>query len=212
MGNLEEKLNLREINPMEEFNKLPNVYNLAKIAKSQQTYDMLQKAFDNYDGYGEILKVAAKKLLTYDLCKIACEKRGSNLQYVPKKFLDVVICEIAVKCNPRALAYVPEEWRTYELCLFAVSNDSREEKWLRQREKCALASVPKALVDGSDGQKLCEIAVEKNSLAIEYVPLKYITKSMAYKAVKNSWPGGFYEYTEIVEIYKKHQLELPEPE
>lgn len=212
MGSLEEKLNLKEINPMEEFNKLPNVYNLAQIAKSQQTYDMLQRAFDNYDGYGEILKVASKKLLTYDLCKIACEKRGSNLQYVPKKFLDVVICEIAVKCNPRALAYVPEEWRTYELCLFAVSNDSREEKWLRQREKCALASVPKALVDGSDGQKLCEIAVEKNSLAIEYVPLKYITKSMAYKAVKNSWPGGFYEYTEIVEIYKKHQLELPEPE
>ena len=104
MGSLEEKLNLKEINPMEEFNKLPNVYNLAQIAKSQQTYDMLQRAFDNYDGYGEILKVASKKLLTYDLCKIACEKRGSNLQYVPKKFLDVVICEIAVKCNPRALA------------------------------------------------------------------------------------------------------------
>ena len=56
---------------------------------------------------------------TYNICKIACQKSGYNIQFVPDDFKTREMCLIAVKCSPFALEFLDEDKQCLEVCLVA---------------------------------------------------------------------------------------------
>ncbi|AGN26274.1 metallophosphoesterase [Candidatus Methanomassiliicoccus intestinalis] len=178
VNKLAEKLGIAdEEDPFIAFNKNPCASTLSRIGKNLQTFEMVQRAVENDDGCGTILKFMSKQLMTEDLCIIACSKNGDNLDYVPEYLLSYNICKAALSNRGELLSKIPEKFKTYELCEIAVSTD---EKYV------ALSYVPLNLIMGEQGRRLCELAIKKNPLAIEKVPNEFITKTMAYDVVSRT--------------------------
>ncbi len=113
MNQLEAKLGLIEITPLERVYKEPTSDNLKAVSKINQTYEMLKFVCER-DGMA--LKHSSKKLITSELCEIAVTQNGLALQYVPDGIVKKEsgdwykkLCEIAVKSNGLALQFVPDE-------------------------------------------------------------------------------------------------------
>lgn len=198
INKLAEKLGIAdEEDPFIAFKKNPCALTLSRIGKDVQTSEMVLCAIENDDGCGTILKFVSKRLMTEELCNIACRKNGNNLEHVPSYLLNYDMYKEALSDKGELLSIVPEEFKTYELCEIAVSTD----------EKCvALAYVPREMMMGEQGRRLCELAVKKNPLAIEKVPSEFITKAMAYDAVSRTSPGHDWPISHIPERYMSEEL------
>lgn len=157
-------------------------FRLEEIGKRAQTAEIVQRAVAGYnvdDPAYPILKVVSKRHLTREICEIAVSRNGYNLKYVPIKYQDKGLCLTAVQKDGSALSYVPDWYRSYDLCWAAVCNDSLGH---------ALRSVPRRYLQGKEGRALCEAAVRANSLAIQYVPKRLMTKKLARLAIENPIP------------------------
>ena len=142
-----------------------------------------QKHLDAVKRYG-VLILVPEELKTKEICNIAVEKHGDNLQYVPEKLKTPELCKLAISEYGWALEYVPEEYKTPELCKLAVEKSS----W-------ALQIVPEEL----KSFEICEIAVKESVNAIDaskWDPLHIITKYVPE------------EYQE--ELAEKYDIDLPE--
>lgn len=179
---LAEKLGITdEEDPFIAFKKNPCALTLSRIGKDLQTREMVERAVENDDGHGTVLKFMSKRLITEELCIIACHKNGNNLDYVPEYLLSYDVCKAALINKGELLSKIPEKFKTYELCEIAVSTD---EKYV------ALSYVPLEMIMGEEGRRLSELAIKKNPLAIKKVPNEYITKAMAYDVVSRTSNEG----------------------
>lgn len=175
--------------PVAAFHANPCYNTFSRIPKSDQTEDLVREAIEYDDGRYEILKIVSKKRVTLDLCIKALRKNAHNLNYLPKKMLgSKEIYSAAVSVDGTYLSRVPEQYRDFDMYDTAVRNDSSENS-----EYCALRFVPRELIKSDVGHILCETAVKHNPLALRYVPSRYVTKVMAYEAVRSSRPGISWE-------------------
>ena len=130
-----------------------------------------------------VLILVPEELKTKEICNIAVEKHGDNLQYVPEHLKTPELCEIAISGDGWALRYVPQKLITQELCEFAVLKSF----W-------ALQIVPEEL----KSFEVCEIAVRESVNAVDaskWDPFHIITKYV---------PEEFKE-----ELAEKYDIELP---
>ena len=104
-----------------------------------------------------------------DLCKLAVERNGANLEYVPKKYITKQLCETAINTCGMALEFVPKEFKTLELCIKAVTNSGS-----------ALEFVPVKFRT----EEVCNIAVKNCGVVISEIENPSITLCMG--AVKQS--------------------------
>ena len=151
--------------------------------KQMENNKEYQKHLDAVKRYGVLISVP-EELKTKEICNIAVEKHGDNLQYVPEKLKTPELCKLAISEYGWALEYVPEEYKTPELCKLAVEKSS----WVLQ-------IVPEEL----KSFEICEIAVKESVNAIDaskWDPLHIITKYV---------PEEFQE-----ELAEKYDIDLPE--
>ena len=80
-----------------------------------------QKWLDEVRRYG-VLILVPEEFKTKEICEIAVEKHGDNLQYVPEHLKSPELCKLAISEDGWALEYVPDKYKTPELCEIAVSN------------------------------------------------------------------------------------------
>ena len=142
-----------------------------------------QKHLDAVRRYG-VLILVPEEFKTKEICEIAVEKHGDNLQYVPEHLKSPELCKLAISEYGWALEYVPDKYKTPELCEIAVSTSG----W-------ALQIVPEELKSFD----LCEIAVRESVNAIDaskWDPFHIITKYV---------PEEFQE-----ELAEKYDIKLPE--
>lgn len=182
---------------------------LEELGKRAQTKEMVAEAVNSFSVNNPsytILKVIAKKYLTYEVCKIAVSKSGWNLEYVPEQYRDAVMCLAAVQSDGGALQYVPEQIlfgdRGYEICLTAVRNGG-----------LALSFVPKCYLCGEEGEALCEAAVKENGYALGCVPGRLITKELVKVAIEVSSPDNlrstriaYYNYYPVLSLVPKKYM------
>ena len=162
---------------------------LGRVGQTRKLVESILNA-DNGNGSRPLLKVISKKLLTQELCLLAVQKDGRNIEYVPKKLLTNEMYSIAVQENGDTLQFVPEEKRTEEMCLTALKTS----KWGR-----AVEYIPKVIRKGIGIKRSYELAVQYNGLALGYVPNRYITEKLVKVALQdpekhkspigwNQWP------------------------
>ena len=189
-----ERLDNREVT-LSKDNQFYWYFYLKELGKQAQTQEVVVQAVTNFcvnNPLYTILKVVAKRYLTYEICDIAVRKNGLNLMYVPEQYRDFAMCLAAVQNNGGALREVPKQIllgeKGYEICLTAVRNNFTGE---------ALSFVPDCYLHEKEGKVLCENAVYMNGYALKYVPDYLMTKELVRVAVEAPlpereliWPGG----------------------
>lgn len=109
------------------FEKNPSALTLSHIGKNIQTLEMVQYVVENDNGDRPVLKFIAKRLLTEEMCLIACRKNGYNLSYIPEHLLSYAIYEAALSNKGELISRVPKELMNKEqwhrLCEKAIMNN-----------------------------------------------------------------------------------------
>lgn len=204
---LEEQLNLCPIDIYAEFEKDPKVWRLKQvITKSNQTSEMVWKAIKYDDNpHDPILSVISKKLITPEIYYAALEKDGHNILFVPNNLITYDMCKLAV-CHDLS--------RHYNECILGFFSDILG---THEPDKKFTGKVKKAVsyqINGHE-KELCELAVAHNGLAIAFVPKKYITENMIYKAIDlqtenyyGDYPIGYIPEEYMSDDLVKHSVEL----
>lgn len=210
MNELEKKLGLIELTPVERVFKEPTNYNLKAVPKINQTYEMLKFVCEK-DGLA--LKHASKKLITFELCEIAVSQNGLALEYVPVRIIEEQsadwyksLCERAVVSNGIALRFVPDnlkneriielallksklqidrifEWTEFPIAYAPVSLLTNDliKKTVKRTPLC-IKNIPKKKVT----KAVSRAAVEGNGLALQYVPTRFINKEIVLLAISGN--------------------------
>lgn len=217
MNELENKLGLTELTPIELVMAQPCALHLRQVPKVHQTYRMLTYVCQ-HDGMA--LQFASKKLITCELCEIAVSQNGLALEYVPDKLISLYgrswhkkLCQMAVSSNGIALGSVPKEFVDAEMVEKAVLGKLD----MTENEVCARSRFPIAFVPSEYLTKelmtkavekfplcikdipsnrmtkaLSVAAVKKNALALRFVPRKFVTEEMALTAIdQHAWAIRF---------------------
>lgn len=187
MNELEKKLGLTQLTPMELVMTQPSALHLMQIPKAHQTYKMLTYVCQHD---GKALKFAAKKLITGELCEIAVSQNGLALEYIPDKLMFMYgrswhkkLCQMAASSNGLALEIIPKEFVDAEI----VENAVLGKMDMTENEVCAWAKFPIAYVpDEYLSKELIERAVKKYPLCIKDVPANRISKALSVAAVKGN--------------------------
>jgi hypothetical protein len=102
----------------------------------------------------EAIKFVKNK--THALCETAVCSKPLTIQYIEHDILTPKVCRMAIRRSYGALSFIPEHLQTENMCLLAF----------RQHvDKC---SPLKYIINKTD--KLCNIAVKLDGMALEYVP------------------------------------------
>ncbi|MBD5511383.1 MAG: hypothetical protein HDR08_09060 [Lachnospiraceae bacterium] len=210
MNELEKKLGLIELTPVERVFKVPTEYNLKAVPKIKQTYEML-KFVCKKDGLA--LEHASKKLITFELCEIAASQNGLALEYVPVKIIKEQgadwyksLCERAVVSNGMALRFVPDDLKNERIIELALLKGELQIDRIFEWTKFPIAYAPVSLLTNDLLKKTVErtplcikdipkkkvtkavskVAVEGNGLALQYVPTRFINKDIVLLAISGN--------------------------
>jgi hypothetical protein len=123
--------------------------------------------------YGKALEYVKDEFQTEEICKLAVEENGLALQFVKNKTKNV--CNNAVYNNGLSLQFVNEEFQTDEICKFLVGQSYIYDDYDGGRYVDDVLDIEK---------NICELAVTKNGLALEYV--KKQTKELCKLAVQQN--------------------------
>ncbi len=125
--------------------------------------------------------------ITRELCEIAIESDGYQLQYVPEHFKTKKLCMDAIYNNIWAVLYITSEVKTKETYEYVVNENGY-----------ILKHVPMQFIT----EEMCLTAVKSNYLAIEFIieflPKEILTAEMLAIAIKAS--------TNAFSIIPKHLL------
>jgi hypothetical protein len=125
----------------------------------------------------ELHHVLPDEYKTEEICKIAINTYGCDIQYVPEQFMTEEMCTLAVTEDCHAIKYIPELFKTEKLCKLAVTNDC----WLIHHIPI-LHMTP----------EMCEIAVYEDPRVIQTIPDILKTEEMCKRAAINScWEDLF---------------------
>lgn len=177
---LEQELGLVEPTPIDsvEFEyKEPSADRLKQVPKAQQTAHLVECVVSN-DGIA--LRYASKKLITYDICKIAIQENGLALKFVPNNLITIELCGLAVGENGLALEYVPQELKSAALVRKAVKfyyPIHYSYSYFHRRKRSEAIAKGKIR-----GEKL----MEQCKYPIAYVPECLFNKKLIMEAVKYS--------------------------
>ena len=193
MNELEKKLGLTEVSPIQQIADHPSGYVLKQIPKAEQSYEMLVSVC-SLDGMA--LKHASRKLITQELCEIAVNQNGLAISYVPDRIIkasDIAwlryICELAVSQNGLAIEFLPES---------TIKTDDIE--WLNHLYKEAARSNGRSLrliPDEFKSPEIVEAAILSNGYLdyiskhdylkspIAYVPKDMLTEELIHTAVEH---------------------------
>lgn len=200
---------------------------LDKIGKRSQTYQMAKKAvneFNDENPYKQILKVIARKFLTYEICEIAVSKNGLNLKHVPDTLRDEAICFAALRSNGNALEVVPENSLYGEngesLCKTAVETNSEAIKFVPQslitnslveiaistpnRNPLTQTSLDRCRIlkfipDEFLSKAIVEQSAQLFPETLKHAPIKYISPSLCLDLIKKDWSNIAHIPTDIVD-------------
>ncbi len=181
MNELEIKLGLNELSPVEIAYKEPTEIRLKNVPKINQTEDLV-KYVCNHDGMA--LRYVSKKLITQDLCEIAIAQNAFALRYVPEKFITYDLCYKAVSNNGRVLEYVPEDMRSLSISEKAVSYYLGTSYRNYYDTEGAYLSKNKARIEKA---KVCgEELGEYQGYPISFVPDSLLTDDLITKSIAYS--------------------------
>lgn len=122
--------------------------------------------------------------LTPEMCISATRHEWKVLEYIPECYIDSNICEIAVNRDGMALQWVPPSLQSNHICFTALikSGDNVGKYWKHQSEElCKLIVMHNPLLlkhifrenlSETQYQSVCEIAVTKNGMALEFIQLQ----------------------------------------
>ena len=207
-SNLEKSLGFSEASYVERAEENPGVYTLKKVAKADQTYDLVMEAV-KADGLA--LGQASKKLITPEVCLAAVAQNGASLGYVPPKLmkdesLKKELVETAFNSSPAgALRYIEPESITKDMCIQAVKQDGRA---IEDVPECYLSkdlillavqvgcpveerstwsrSVLRRLDSKYQDKEIVLAALERDPNEVEYTAPKYLTKKVCIDLVERN--------------------------
>lgn len=113
----------------------------------------------------------------YNICKEMVKRFEVAISYVPRKYLTNELVDMAIEMYPNTLSRLPVDERSKQRCIKAVMKNAK-----------ALRSVPhdkKSLIVNFAGEnkKLYEVAVEKDGMALSFVPASNRNFALCYKAL-----------------------------
>lgn len=110
-------------------------------------------------------------MLTQELCDIAVKSSYRNLEHVPLIYRIKELCFIAFKQNSLAIKNIPLDYITEGMCESAIKSSDDVQLW----------AIPIQFLT----PKLCEIAVGKCGINLEYVPEEFKCKNLYELACKS---------------------------
>jgi len=120
----------------------------------------------------------------YEICFLAVQLNGLDLQHVPEDKKTLEICLFAVENDGLALQYVPEDIKNSDNCLAAVKNNGHALQYVPARERnntiylAAIKKYSSAIQFVPENERIYEIclaAVQRDSRALQFVPrLEYV--------------------------------------
>lgn len=113
----------------------------------------------------------------YNICKEMVKRFEAAISYVPRKYLTNELVDMAIEMYPNTLSRLPVDERSKQRCIKAVMKNAK-----------VLRSVPhdkKSLIVNFAGEnkKLYEVAVEKDGMALAFVPASNRNFALCYKAL-----------------------------
>ena len=162
--------------------------------------DIVLAFLDSNKPRQKILQRVPQEICDYEVCMSAVNNDGNDLKFVPQYLLNTEMCLKAVLSSPWAAEYVPESLFSEEIALATVEGTQLMFDYIPKRYRTekvcikavsqpmtfnysCLDSIPKEILN----QKLCNIAVDKNPLTIEYVPEQFITEDMIISVASSSY-------------------------
>ena len=140
---------------------------IAFVHNNLVTYDLCRKAVE---GHSSAICSIKPHLLPpdqyYDICLLAMQKNGRNLQYIPQ---NQEIADTAIKNACWALAHCADQFKTYDNCMSAVTRNGQ-----------LLQHVPAELID----QEMCKAATRTKYVCLEHIPPNFISQELCDFAVK----------------------------
>lgn len=148
----------------------------------------------NYDG--SLLKYVLSQ--TEDMCKVAIPYSADVFEYVNEQTYE--LCKLAVTKFPKTIKLVRDKFRTDEIWKIVLSNDITylgyfyKSKGIVSDNNCEYMDIYKAILDENpyniqhfkyQNKELCEYAVSKKGIVIEYCDVK---DEDIYRAAINNDP------------------------
>jgi hypothetical protein len=128
---------------------------------------------------GIALGFVDKKYLTDDIIKYAVQNNGLVLEFVDDEYLTDKIIKCAVKNNGCALEFVDDKYLTDKIIELAVKNNGQALQYaIREDEDYNTTYILT--------YENCKIAVQKNALALNYVPYENRTYNLCMIAVQSN--------------------------
>lgn len=144
-------------------------------------------------------------LLSPVIMRLAVGVNGRALAAIPDRLISLELCDLAISDNPLALEMVPVRFKSAELCRKAVAGDPSSLQWVPDHIISPILSKDGAFLLRSlsrDGmllqhiarkrltETLCEVAIQSNPFAIQFVPGDLLTSAMCLKAAAHYIDGA----------------------
>ena len=173
-----------------------NGISLQFVDKEYLTINIIDVAVNN-NGLALEYVIDDKEYLTDKIIEMAVKQNGLALQFIDNEYLTDKIIELAVQQNGLALQFVDIEYLTDKIIELAINNNgfalkyALHENYILTYDLCKLAVQKEALAilyvpHQNKTIELCMIAVLSNASSLRYVPNQIKTVELCMIAVQSN--------------------------